>query len=245
MRCRATFCAALVAALAATGCNSLIGAGAPETIGDDAPTDVDPNDPGPPGAVCGDGKREGAEECDDGNAESHDGCVQCMTCGPIPTSLDEPFEHFDDRTGSCYLVEGQNPTGFMQVTSWDGANAHCVTWGGTLVVVSSSDEHNVLQELAMHFGDFMMTMPDAPMEDFLLKADFWVGAKKSGGAVEWVPGEGSDFELPWASDVDAAAEQGHVALDGASLGFVVYPGQGDDPLSYICERAPAAPPPAD
>lgn len=53
---------------------------------------VDPRPDAPPPPVCGDGKRTGIEQCDDGNTASYDGCnAACMietdcTCSGTPSS---------------------------------------------------------------------------------------------------------------------------------------------------------------
>jgi cysteine-rich repeat protein len=223
---------ALAAAAATTGCNTLIGAGAPE---EGSPQDnaIDKDPPGSPAAsVCGNNALEAGEECDDGNDDASDGCVQCVLCGLFP-------EHLDDRTGHCYLVEGEvaaMPNGLMEGMTWEAANTDCEAWGGTLVVVSSADEHNLLQHFAMHFAD--------KMSQDLSAIDFWVGATKTGpsaDAVTWVVDELADFEVPWTSNEEASEPSGGVALDGSALGFAVE----EDPsisLPYFCERVPAGNP---
>lgn len=80
---------------------------------------------------CGDGKKEGLEQCDDGNMNAADGCDGCVSCaGALETS--------DPSTHHCYLAS-------MATASWAAARAACVAWGGDLVAVSSDMEASFLK----------------------------------------------------------------------------------------------------
>lgn len=52
-----------------------------ESDGDSASSDGGSSDAGPPD--CGDGKKDGSEDCDDANASEIDGCTSACTIGPI------------------------------------------------------------------------------------------------------------------------------------------------------------------
>ncbi len=159
------------------GCNGLLSIDEP-TIVDDGNGEASSSGPGetddPPGgmpaAVCGDGKVEGAEECDDGNERDGDGCSACeVDCGPAPAFRDPTTHH-------CYLLHD-----LPSAAAWSEAEATCVHWGGHLASVTSADELGfITQRLA---------------EDAWVGA-----SEGAAGEFEWVNGEPWNEDSLWADD---------------------------------------------
>lgn len=120
----------------AAGCNSIIDAGEPTVV---PPEDTDPPDDGQGGSggvaapICGDGKQQDGEQCDDGNDDPNDGCDACVRpCGTNP-------EVQDPDSGHCYRISD------AEVASWEQANLNCEAWGGSLVSLESPDELTFVQ----------------------------------------------------------------------------------------------------
>ena len=129
--------------------------GSPDSMGEDPIID-DPSPDDEPGQ-CGDGRVDEGEECDDGNDDDQDGCLNsCVkaTCGDGVTRLDLPIESggeacddgndldTDACTNTCkeavcgdgILREGVDPrdVGYEEcddgnLTPGDGCNAQCQT----------------------------------------------------------------------------------------------------------------------
>jgi cysteine-rich repeat protein len=88
---------------------------------DDARVEIDAQ-PGQP--VCGNGTREGTEECDDGNFASGDGCApNCMTETAAACSL-VPQSGCSGATPACD-IGGLDVTECRGVTSMGTSNNHC------------------------------------------------------------------------------------------------------------------------
>lgn len=165
----------LAAALAAAGCNELIGAGEPEVVGEEeAAPDKDGESGSEPEPLCGNGVVDPGEECDDGNDAQVDGCDGCViSCGPAP-------EFFNFATDKCYRLDEES------LTSWDDASAACKAWGGELAVPSNVDELAAIQQRVR-------------------KNTWIGGFDASGdGKFEWVTGEPWIISL-WAGKPPAAS----------------------------------------
>jgi hypothetical protein len=216
---------AVLVALAATGCNAVLGADEPTLPnGKGSAEDLDPpSDP----AVCGDGVIDFGEACDDTNDDSADGCAECqIICGgTFPEALDE-------RTGHCYLLGGipdgaTSPAATPDPQGWQAAIAECASWNGTLASITPTitPTSTTYDELAF-------------VQHFAMRADtaIWLSASREGGDFTWVTGEILDANdkawAPGSPNVDA--ETDCVALGNTSLGF-----ENTDCGSlrpFLCER---------
>lgn len=156
--------------------------------------------------MCGDGKIGGAEECDDANEEAGDGCDACQV------ECDGFNEYEQSVTHHCYLSV---PDTYVP---WSEASAACLTWGGTLAVVTSAVEQQFVAALA----------GDPPT---------WLGATDSGddGVFTWVTGEDWSYDN-WGVDQPDGAEAENC------LGIDFQLNWSDEQCSdynvYVCERPP-------
>jgi cysteine-rich repeat protein len=76
--------------------------------------------------VCGNGVIESAEECDDENDATGDGCAACLVECSARSEVEDPATHH------CYR--------FTVSQSWDNALADCTQWGGHLAAITSLAE---------------------------------------------------------------------------------------------------------
>lgn len=74
-------------------------------------------------SACGDGVKQGLEQCDDA---ANPACVGCVLCTG-------PGEALDPLSGHCYRLFNGN-------TDWKTSRTACLDWGGDLVGVSSFNE---------------------------------------------------------------------------------------------------------
>ena len=199
----------LAAALAAAGCNELIGAGSPEVIEDpSAPGKQDQETGGEGAGVCGDGALAAGEECDDGNATDGDGCSACvMDCGQKP-------EFKDPDTHHCYRLED------MSAKTWEEAGSACAAWnGGTLATITTLDEFVVIQNR--------------------VRDNTWIGGivEEGSDSFKWITGETWDFAM-WAKDRPLSdGDKACVLIEKEYLMFMDAP--CETPSMFVCERAPA------
>jgi len=77
-------------------------------------------------SVCGDGIKQGLEQCDDPADPSCVGCLRCKGTG----------EFEDPDTHHCYRLATS------KTQTWSSARAACVAWGGDLAGLSSQKEYN-------------------------------------------------------------------------------------------------------
>ncbi len=136
--------------------------------------------PAPPEPVCGNGKRETGEECDDGGHEGKDGCsAACkVVCG----------DHGEGAVKSedfhCYVGFDQN--------AFEGAVADCKALGAHIVSITSAAENEVVSSLVRNskwIGGFENVPLTSPGQ----------------GQYEWVTGEPFGYEN-WAEDEPDSAE---------------------------------------
>lgn len=137
------------------------------------------NDEGPytlsllfePGATCGNGAIEGAEQCDDGNTIPGDGCESDCTficgdtiAGVVRATLDTSNNH-------CY-VGFSNP-----LLNWFDAELDCEAKGGTLAVITSEAENTLARNAS------------------LITDTVWIGADDTTteGSFTWINGEPFSF----------------------------------------------------
>lgn len=139
--------------------------GSADAGGEGGETDDGGGGAGGAGPMCGDGAVDDAEECDDQNAMSGDGCTACVIdC--------EPEALRDPTTGRCYRL-------FAGPIDQPNAETSCQTWGGAtglghLASISAELEN-----------DFV-----AP----LVGSDTWIGADDFGGDWAWIDGTPWSFE---------------------------------------------------
>ena len=118
----------------------------------------------PPQPVCGDGKRQGDEECDDMGQEGEDGCN--ANCEVVCSHFGEDAVKSADN--HCYR-------GFDEA-DFEGAQADCIERGAHLVTISSADEN----EIAASFVDNSKFIGAFEMVDEMVDSE---------GTYEWVTGE--------------------------------------------------------
>lgn len=179
-----------------------------------------PPEPRPP--VCGDGKREGSEECDDMGHEGEDGCN--ANCEVVCSHFGEDAVKSADN--HCYR-------GFDEA-DFEGAQADCIERGAHLVTISNANEN----EIASGFVDNSKFIGAFEMIDAM---------DDSAGTYEWVTGEAFTYES-WeedqpdrdatrCSDYSASYCYAHCAVIDSA-------GRWNDTLcdvedGYICEWEPA------
>lgn len=141
-------------------------------MGGDGDGGSPPEPPDPP--VCGNGKLEGDEECDDMGQDGEDGCTtDCQVdCGDFGEDAVESADHH------CY-------NGYDEGT-FEAAQADCVERGAHLITISSEAEN----ELAVNFVASSKFIGGFEMIDLMSNAD---------GIYEWVTGEPWGYEN-WAED---------------------------------------------
>ena len=129
-----------------------------------------PDDPDPP--MCGNGKLEGDEECDDMGHEGGDGCdANCeVDCSDFGEDAVESADHH------CY-------NGYDEAT-FEAAQADCAERGAHLVTISSAAEN----ELAASFVNTSKFIGGFEMVELMSNSD---------GIYEWVTGEPFEYEN-WA-----------------------------------------------
>lgn len=165
---------------------------------------------------CGNGIVDVAlgEECDDGNQVSGDFCHGCIV---------ECQGSKDPDTFHCYKLEPVAET-------WAAARSACQAWGGDLVALSDSDEH-----------DFVNTL-------YNVDGPYWTGGSDQAteGVYTWSNGEPWGYE-PW--EPGEPTDDGTLNLDEDCVDIyddpVEGPLLGDNPCDqlnqYICERYPPVP----
>ncbi len=126
-------------------------------------------------AVCPDGFREEAEQCDDGDADDLDGCTSaCRTAVVCNATAFAGGDRFavDPDTGHCYVSFDDDQSTF------DAANVACGTGGGHLVTITSALEAALVQQV--------QNPAQSP----------WIGASDiaAEGAFAWVTGESFVFQ---------------------------------------------------
>ena len=109
-----------------------------------------------PTGPCGDGKKTGIEECDDGNDVAGDGCSACqMDCGA--GEIEDPGTHH------CYRF-------VATAASWSDAEADCASQGAHLASITSGSERAFLAGQGLD-GDLWLGGTDAVTEGKWVWAD--------------------------------------------------------------------------
>lgn len=198
---------------------------------------VDGHDPQPSGEFtlkialdgCGNSVIDGAEQCDDGNLVSGDGCSSdCLMECDCPSGTD-CSKLQDVGSLHCYaLVRGPDQ-------SWDGANMACQLWGGTLAILAAQTEIDLVLPL--------LSSGDTPL---------WIGATDlvTEGEFAWQNGETFNYQNgdpPWNQHFFPPDEPNGGA-DENCLEIYDTGNLNDNSCSqihdYLCERAPKGAPPS-
>lgn len=179
-----------------------------------------PEPPDPP--VCGNGKLEGDEECDDMGQDGEDGCTaDCQVdCSDFGEEAVESADHH------CY-------NGYDEGT-FEAAQADCVERGAHLITISSAAEN----ELAVSFVASSKFIGGFEMIDLMSNAD---------GTYEWVTGEPWQYEN-WAEEQPDRDGSRCSSFNGPNCyeHCAAIDGEGnwmdqrcDQEDGYICEWEPA------
>jgi cysteine-rich repeat protein len=182
--------------------------------------------PEPPEPVCGNGKLEAGEECDDAGHEGKDGCD--ASCQVVCSHFGEGSVKSEDA--HCYLGFDEN--------DFEGATADCAARGGHLVSISSAAENEIVSTFVRNskwiggFEDVAITNP-------------------GDGLYEWVTGEPFAYEN-WADEEPDRAEFRCSSGGGSGVAIRCYQhcalmqGGGtwidsrcDMADGYVCEWEPA------
>ncbi len=155
--------------------------------------------------VCGDGVREGSEQCDDGNAIQTDGCLGCLwaRCGDgnVRTGVEECDDGNPANGDSCnavcmtcsggdgrftWPVNNHCYTRFAAVTSWDAAQDVCANARAHLATLSSDLENGaVTAGVLSGTGNHWIGSSDQAVEGTLA----WVTNEPTAGYSHFQQGE--------------------------------------------------------
>ena len=136
--------------------------------------------PEPP--VCGNGKLEAGEECDDAKHEGKDGCS--AACQVVCSDFGEAVEASADH--HCYA-------GYDEAT-FEGAQAACVKLGAHLVTIGSAAENELVSGF-VRSSKFIGAFED-------------VGLMSEGaGQYTWITGEALSYENWSSQQPDSAGER--------------------------------------
>ena len=144
------------------------------------PSGITGGKPEPTPPVCGNGKLEAGEECDDGAPEGRDGCN--ASCEVVCSHFGE--DAVESADFHCYV-------GFDQ-DDFAGATADCEARGGHLVSISSAAENEVVSSL-VRSSKWIGGFEDVPI------------TSSGTGEYEWVTGEPFTYQN-WDDDEPDSAE---------------------------------------
>lgn len=166
---------------------------------------------GTPG-FCGDGVLGDGEECDDANAVDADGCSGCVVdCEDVGGAV--AAKH--PVTFHCYLYDA------LATLDWDAARAECQAQGGDLVVITSSEESDFLDQ---SFGAVAFDRAWIGLNDLAVEGTF-----------EWINGEPLSY-TEW--NMDEPNDSGGIE----DCGEIRQPGWNDLSCAllqaYACEIEP-------
>lgn len=151
-------------------------------------------------AVCLDGVREEAEQCDDGDADDLDGCTSAcrsaVVCNATEFVGGDRFA-VDPDTGHCYVSFDDDQSTF------DTANLACGAGGGHLVTITSALEAALVQQV--------QNPAQSP----------WIGASDVAveGAFAWVTGEPFAFQIFAPGQPDGGVVENCLHMLDASGGW--------------------------
>jgi len=191
-------------------------------------------------SVCGDGMVTGSEECDDGNSNANDLCVDCVIAkcgdGHVATGIEDCDDgntvDGDGCNANCLICPANSATNpannhcYFAVensTTWDAAAADCANQGGYLATIDDDAENAFVQSLLMTSGEY------------------WVGLHNSfQGTVRWQD-EGL-FQMGTSFDKWGMGEPSGLSNEDC-VGMVQADGTWDQqlcggPHPYVCEREP-------
>ena len=174
---------------------------------------------------CGNGVKEGLEDCDDLSDPSCTGCVKCASPGDIQ----------DPKTHHCYR---RLPAADKK--DWKAARRSCIAWGGDLVGVSSTAEANFLKAQPS-FDGLWTGATDVPLECQFhwVNGEPWQPRWRSGEPNNSLGNEDCGLFFTTGEMDDRNCEEDHDALceraPGGTCGDkIVQPGEEcDDGLTYV------------
>lgn len=166
------------------------------------------------GPVCGDGKIDANEECDDANLIDADGCTTCVIdC--------EAAAKKEPTTGHCYRF-------YPDAKTWPLADADCGAWGGApglghLASISTATEQTFVEALRP-------------------TVSAWIGARDTvtEGTFEWLDGTPFAFTSFAPGKPDGATVQNCLFMRGDNDGWD--DNQCGTALPFVCERIAAGSP---
>jgi cysteine-rich repeat protein len=176
-----------------------------------------------PDPVCGNGKREGDEQCDDAGHDGQDGCdAQCqVVCSDFDDDAEASADHH------CYA-------GYDQA-DFEGAQKACQERGAHLVTISSAAE-NELVDGFVNNSKFIGTFEDVEL------------TSESHGTYQWITGETMAFQNWSGGQPDRAGARCNEFANNARcyehcafmLGNGTWADQRCDLVDgYVCEWEPA------
>ena len=185
-----------------------------------------------PAPVCGDGKKEDGEACDDGNTVEGDGCFECeLDCGCPGCVAGEPCRGCEKIASSVILKDPLTKHCYLFVPALrahDDARKACQDWDAELVAPSTQDEVKGLLD-----PEFVTAFQPAAEPSVV-----WTGGRHK-GTWQWQNGE--PWKLPPAGpeweggNPDPTAGTDCVAID--SQGKIRDRGCSEG-LPFMCERTP-------
>ncbi len=113
--------------------------------------------------------------------------VLVFTCTATPCTVAKASEIKED-TSSVVEFNGHKYMYYQGGISWYKAKEECEEKGGYLVVISSQEEQDFLNEY----------IKDLQKNKLLTKQDIWIGASISNGVMSWVKDESNNY-VNWAS----------------------------------------------
>jgi cysteine-rich repeat protein len=177
----------------------------------------------PDSPVCGNGKLEAGEECDDAKHEGKDGCS--AACKVVCADFGEGVEGSEDH--HCYA-------GYDEAT-FERAQAACEKLGGHLVTIGSAAENELVS------GFVSSSKFIGAFEDVELMSD-------AAAEYEWITGEALSYENWDSQQPDRAGERCATYANNARCFEHCASMQGDGTWSdqrcdvadgYVCEWEPA------
>jgi cysteine-rich repeat protein len=210
--------------------------------------------------VCGNGRVEAGEECDDGNADDSDACpstCRWARCGDgfLRANVEECEKSGIDAStcsASCLSCKGADDflseanddagtTGYGRCysfdaasKSFDGANQACSALGASLVTYPSWFDPELV------YGGLLKDHPGTT----------YLGMARDKGNMLWLTGEGPPRRPFWATGQPAATPNDCVVQGPSTTSSGGYPLSWtavacDEPHAFVCERAAPFVRPAD
>lgn len=144
-------------------------------------------------AVCGNGMIEVGEDCEDGNADATDFCVDCKLArcgdGVVLANLEDcddgndvdgdgcntncldcgPGGVTNPDNGHCYAVA-------TTALAWEAAGLDCLSRGGYLATIGDAAENTFVQGLLPTAGDYWIGLADFNDDNYFWEDSFRLGS---------------------------------------------------------------------